>query len=178
MLKNRLPHIIFVVSFSQQVVHTTLRYAMGIFTFGMTFIVVLIFFIRQINFVSVPRNINCLPNILPRLQFWSVYTKMKSGHKADPWLQSWSLITKLASGHKFDYWLLSWPLVTKLTTSHQVAPYDDYPLSLAGTLSRVVRKCCQIFVRFCVNESMVRASIWINARSEPTVLLQNILKYS
>ncbi len=35
MLKNRLSHIVFVVSFLPQLVHMALHYAAGIFTFGM-----------------------------------------------------------------------------------------------------------------------------------------------
>ncbi len=36
MLKNRLSHVVFVVSFSQQLIHAALRYLVWIFTFGMT----------------------------------------------------------------------------------------------------------------------------------------------
>ncbi len=39
MLKNILSHVEFVVSFSQQLVHTSLHYAVGIFTFRMTLVV-------------------------------------------------------------------------------------------------------------------------------------------
>ncbi len=36
-LKNRLSHVVFVISFSQQLV---LRYVVGIFTFGMTLVII------------------------------------------------------------------------------------------------------------------------------------------
>ncbi len=38
MLKNRLSHVVFVVSFSWQLVHIALRCVVGIFTFGMTLV--------------------------------------------------------------------------------------------------------------------------------------------